>query len=89
MTWKIGKLEKGKKPTLLQAKKGNELIKALNALSNLRIEKGARDEVIYGDEEVIITYGSTARGITVTCDPTVSLSNFTFQDGLLTNVDPV
>ena len=89
MTWKIGKLEKGKTPTLLQAKKGNELIKALNALGNLRIEKGAKDEVLYGDDQVVITYGSTARGITATCDPTVSISNFTFQDGLLTNIEPI
>ena len=89
MTWTIGKLEKGKAPTLLQAKKGNELIQALNALGNIRIEKGAKDEVHYGDDEIIITYGSTARGITVTCDPTISISNFTFQDGLLTNVEPV
>jgi len=88
MTWKIAPLEKGKTPTLLSAKKGNELIKALNALSNLRIEKGPRDEVIYGDDEIVLTYGSQAQGLSLTCDPTVSISNFTFQDGLLVDVDP-
>jgi len=50
-------LIKGERPTLLEAEKGNELIKALNALRNITISRSQEDGVTYSDDEVAITYG--------------------------------
>ena len=36
----IEEVQKGETPTLLEADKANELIKAINALTNMRIERG-------------------------------------------------
>ena len=80
----IKKLVKGTTPTLLEAKKGNELIQALNALSNIRIERGTKDEVIYGDDEIVITYGNQG-GSGWAEDIFVSTGKMTFLDGLLVN----
>tara|TARA_R110002020_G_scaffold398352_2_gene608405 strand:+ start:1992 stop:2360 length:369 start_codon:yes stop_codon:yes gene_type:complete len=58
----------GERPTLLEADKGNELIKALNALRNITITPGQVDEVKYADDEVAIVYkggGGTGKTIKV------------------------
>ena len=86
MTWTIKKLEKGKRPTLLETDKGNELIKALEALSNITISKGARDDVVYGDDEIAITYGTDLGGHTE--EIFISTGTFNFQNGILTNYQP-
>ena len=52
----IERLVIGEAPTLLQATKGNELIDAINALGNITIKAGTKDEVIYGDDGLIVTY---------------------------------
>ncbi len=86
MTWNIKLLEKGKRPSLLETDKGNELIKALQALSNITISKGDRDEVVYGDDEVVITYGSDLGALTQ--EIYISTGTFNFQNGLLTRYEP-
>ena len=81
----------GERPTLLEAEKGNELIKALNALRNITITPGQVDEVAYSDDEVAIVYRAGGGGYTgvilfVTEDPDSGASiphTFTFVDGLL------
>ena len=50
-------LVKGARPTLLEAEKGNEILNALNVLGAITIEKGAKDEVLYSDAGIKITYG--------------------------------
>ena len=44
MTWNINLVVEGERPTLLHTDKANEVIKALQALSNISIKKGSRDE---------------------------------------------
>ena len=83
MTWNIELVVKGQKPTLLEADKANELIKALRALSNISIKKGGKDEVVYSDDEITITYGASMEGINLHTQGFVSLATITFQDGLL------
>ena len=89
MTWPdddIEALEKGKRPTLLEAEKGNELIDALNALRNITISSGSVDEVKYADDEVSIVYrgreGVTKLGFEV-MDAADDLYTMDFRDGLL------
>ena len=60
MSWPDDSIEKlvlGERPTLLEAEKGNELIKALNVLAGISIEKGKEDAVLYSSDGVKITYG--------------------------------
>lgn len=85
MAWNIELVVKGERPTLLEADKANEVIKALQALSNISIKKGSRDEVVYSDDEISITYGASREGISLTTHAFVSLATVTFQDGLLVN----
>ena len=89
MTWNIELVVKGQKPTLLHADKANQLIKALQALSNISIKKGGKDEVVYSDDEITITYGASAQGISLTTQQFVSLATVTFQDGLLVHYTEV
>ena len=53
---KIERLVKGATPTLLEAVKGNELIDRVNALANITIKAGTKDEVVYGSDGLAITY---------------------------------
>ena len=85
MAWNIELVVKGERPTLLETDKANEVIKALQALSNISIKKGSRDEVVYSDDEITITYGTSREGISLTTHGFVSLATVTFQDGLLVN----
>jgi hypothetical protein len=85
MTWNINLVVEGERPTLLHTDKANEVIKALQALSNISIKKGSRDEVVYSDDEITITYGTSRDGISLTTHGFVSLATVTFQDGLLVN----
>lgn len=56
MTWKFDLLKVGEVPTFLQAEFGNEVLKALNSLGNMTIEKGDRDEVLMSDDGIKIIY---------------------------------
>lgn len=82
----IEDLVKGERPTLLEAEKGNELIKALNALRNITIASGYADEVVYSDDEVAIVYkgreGVTKLGFEV-MDIEDDIYTMDFKDGLL------
>lgn len=51
----IDELIQGERPTLLEADKGNEVIRAVNALQNIQLEEGEEMGVEYGEDEVIIT----------------------------------
>jgi len=51
---KIDEVQKDGRPTLLEADKANELIKALNALNNMTVVVGDTNEVIYGSSSIII-----------------------------------
>lgn len=62
---KIQKLKKGSRPTLLETSKGNELIDHINALQNVTIQKGSKDEVLVTNNGVEIIYsGSSTSGAT-------------------------
>ena len=59
MSWPdddIEELVKGERPTLLEAKKGNEVIDALNVLRNIRIIAMDEEGVEYDDTGVRIKY---------------------------------
>lgn len=60
--WNIDKVEKGKKPTLLEADKANELITALNALGNLSIEDGAVQKIVWGGNAVTLVIDKKPSG---------------------------
>ena len=51
----IKKLQKGSAPSLLDTNKGNEIIDAINALSNISIKRGASDSFHASDSNAIIT----------------------------------
>ena len=78
---------KGQQPTLLEADKANELIRAINALQNIRIIRSDRDEVVHGADEVVISYGNSAgtgyTGDVEAMDPHAGTVTMTFQDGIL------
>lgn len=84
----INDLVVGERPTLLEAQKGNELIKALNALRNVTITSGQVDEVNYSDDEIAIVYkGAIGEGVTKlgfeVMDAPGDLYTLDFRDGLL------
>lgn len=56
MTWFFEPLEVGERPTFLEAEFANEVLDALNALANITIERGERDEVLYSEEGLKIVY---------------------------------
>lgn len=56
MTWKFDPLEVGERPTFLEAEFANQVLAALNALGNITLEKGERDEVLVSEEGVKIIY---------------------------------
>lgn len=56
MTWNFDPLEVGERPTFLEAEFANEVLAALNALANITIERGERDEVLYSEEGLKIVY---------------------------------
>lgn len=48
----IQKLQKGQKPTLLQADKGNELIDDINSLTNMVVKRGGdQDKFVFGKQK--------------------------------------
>ena len=51
---KINELVKGQTPTLIEADKGNELIRAINALLNLTVRRGAKDQLIVSSHNAIL-----------------------------------
>ena len=56
MSWFFEPLEVGERPTFLEAEFANEVLKALNALGNITLEKGERDEVLVSEDGVKIVY---------------------------------
>ena len=51
----IKRLEKGQTPSLLDTNKGNEVIDAVNALQQIRVQRnGTQDFVLYSDNDVLI-----------------------------------
>lgn len=53
---KVARVKKGKRPTLLETTKANEVIDAINLLHNVTIEKGSQDEVLITPQGVEIYY---------------------------------
>lgn len=90
---KIQKLKKGFRPTLLETSKGNELIDHINALQNVTIQKGYRDEVLVTSNGVQIIYDGQANttGATGTVqtvdsqDPTKSI-DLKVSDGIIESI---
>jgi hypothetical protein len=63
--WNIAEVKKGERPTLLEADKANEIIKALNALGNMTVKRTDRNftnRVVYLDDEVMIGVSSVPPG---------------------------
>ena len=56
MTWFFEPLEVGERPTFLEAEFANKVLAALNALGNITLEKGERDEVLISEDGVKIVY---------------------------------
>ena len=56
MTWVFEPLELGERPTFLEAEFANKVLAALNALGNITLEKGERDEVLISEDGVKIVY---------------------------------
>jgi hypothetical protein len=56
MTWFFEPLEVGQRPTFLEAEFANRVLEALNALGNITLEKGERDEVLISEDGVKIVY---------------------------------
>jgi len=50
----IERVRKGEAPTLLEAKKANEVIDKVNALQNIEIKYGEHNAVIYGEYGIIM-----------------------------------
>jgi len=61
---KVGRVTKGKRPTLLETTKANEVIDAINILHNVTIEKGSQDEVIISPQGVEIYYDGNSNAPT-------------------------
>lgn len=59
---KVGRVKKGKRPTLLETTKANEVIDAINILHNVTIKKGSQDEVIISPQGVDIFYDGNTNG---------------------------
>jgi len=79
---------KGQRPTLLETDKANELIKAINALQNISIVHGDRDQVIFTGDQVAISYGRVGgetTGLTVEVEIQTIHGTYTlgFENGLL------
>ena len=53
---KVARVKKGKRPTLLETTKANEVIDAINLLQNVTIDKGSQDEVVITPQGVEIYY---------------------------------
>ena len=94
MSWYLDDMVKGERPTLLQADKANEVIKALNMLANMTIKKGDADGVVYEDGYGIeFTYGV---GVAFEYDGTVEFLDgtdiqkkyvVTFETGTIISVE--
>ncbi len=56
MTWYFETLQVGQRPTFLEAGFANKILGALNALGNMTLEKGERDEVLISEDGVKIVY---------------------------------
>ena len=70
---KVARVKKGKRPTLLETTKANEVIDAINLLHNVTIEKGSQDEVLITPQGVEIYYEgnsspSTRSGVNATIE---------------------
>lgn len=50
----IKEVEKGQTPTLLEADKANELIKAINMLMNVKIVEGTTSGVFFSHDSLIL-----------------------------------
>lgn len=62
MGWRIKLLEKGKRPTLLETEKANEIIEALNALGNINIKLSDKTAISYYPGGVLIQIGVVPQG---------------------------
>jgi len=86
----IALVVKGQRPTLLEADKANELIRAINAFSNLTIQPGDRTQVIHAGDQVVLTYqaggGNGFTGVIEVADGHLDTFDMTFTDGILTDV---
>jgi hypothetical protein len=84
---------KGQSPTLLHAGKANELIQAINALQNISISRGDRDQVIYSSDSIEITLAGGGGGSAFTGElPEVVLHNgetwtLSFQNGICSSAE--
>ena len=62
MAWDIQKVQKGKRPTLLEAEKANEIIQALNVLGNIQIILGDKTEALYLPDGITLSVGVAPKG---------------------------
>jgi len=61
--WDIQEVEKGKRPTLLETQKANELIKAINTLGNITLNRTlSTNEVQYLADGIIISVSKVPDG---------------------------
>jgi len=92
---KVARVKKGKRPTLLETTKANEVIDAINLLHNVTIEKGSQDEVLITPQGVEIYYegnssSSTGSGVNATIE-SISLDGsngveIDVEDGIIQKV---
>ena len=92
---KVARVKKGKRPTLLETTKANEVIDAINLLHNVTIEKGSQDEVLITPQGVEIYYEgnsspSTGSGVNATIE-SISLDGsngveIDVEDGIIQKV---
>ena len=95
MTWIEGPIEElvpGYRPTLIEAEKGNELIRALNILRNIEIGPGEKNEVHYADDGIKIEFTSTLsdfNGSIEVLDASDITKKWiiTFEDGSLRSIE--
>lgn len=90
---KVARVKKGKRPTLLETTKANEVIDAINLLHNVTIEKGSQDEVLITPQGVEIYYegnSSPSTGVNATIE-SISLDGsngveIDVEDGIIQKV---
>ena len=56
MSWMIPKVEKGERPTFLEADYANQIVDAVNALGNITIQRGEGDMVLYSETGLKFVY---------------------------------
>ncbi len=88
-------LVKGSTPTLLETGKGNEVINSINAIANLTIQKGDKDQIEKTSSGIDIFYkggatdGTTSSIFVIDGEDVSKGWNLTFEDGVLIEAEQV